>query len=156
MLYVLVCGKVPFDDQSMPALHAKIKKGVVDYPSWLSSGTCTLNLADGLSFRVRSDLTHMTECKHIMSRMLVTDPKARATMQEVMTHPWMTKGFNGPPDNYLPAREPLSSPLDPGVRLDASERSKRTKNFFLTQFHTQNFGHKLLSVRQISLMCDRR
>ena len=38
VLYVLVCGKVPFDDQSMPQLHAKIKKGVVDYPSWLSPG----------------------------------------------------------------------------------------------------------------------
>lgn len=38
VLYVLVCGKVPFDDQSMPALHAKIKKGLVDYPNWLSSG----------------------------------------------------------------------------------------------------------------------
>ena len=38
VLYVLVCGKVPFDDQSMPQLHAKIKKGVVDYPSWLSAG----------------------------------------------------------------------------------------------------------------------
>ncbi|KFA50921.1 hypothetical protein S40293_02435 [Stachybotrys chartarum IBT 40293] len=92
VLYVLVCGKVPFDDQSMPALHAKIKKGVVDYPSWLSS-----------------------ECKHLLSRMLVTDPKQRATMQEVMSHPWMTKGFNGPPENYLPPREPLSLPLDPEV-----------------------------------------
>jgi hypothetical protein len=29
---------VPFDDQSMPALHAKIKRGLVDYPAWLSSG----------------------------------------------------------------------------------------------------------------------
>jgi serine/threonine protein kinase len=38
VLYVLVCGKVPFDDQSMPALHAKIKRGVVEYPGWLSSG----------------------------------------------------------------------------------------------------------------------
>ncbi|PNY23110.1 Protein kinase kin1 [Tolypocladium capitatum] len=92
VLYVLVCGKVPFDDQSMPALHAKIKKGLVDYPSWLSS-----------------------ECKHLMARMLVTDPKQRATMQEVMSHPWMTKGFNGPPDNYLPAREPLSQPFNPEV-----------------------------------------
>ncbi|KAM4063121.1 kinase [Hirsutella rhossiliensis] len=92
VLYVLVCGKVPFDDQSMPALHAKIKKGLVDYPSWLSG-----------------------ECKHLMSRMLVTDPKQRATMHEVMGHPWMTKGFNSPPDNYLPAREPLSQPLDPEV-----------------------------------------
>lgn len=38
VLYVLVCGKVPFDDQSMPQLHAKIKKGVVDYPPWISAG----------------------------------------------------------------------------------------------------------------------
>jgi serine/threonine protein kinase len=38
VLYVLVCGKVPFDDQSMPQLHAKIKKGYVEYPPWLSTG----------------------------------------------------------------------------------------------------------------------
>lgn len=38
VLYVLVCGKVPFDDQSMPQLHAKIKKGNVEYPPWLSTG----------------------------------------------------------------------------------------------------------------------
>lgn len=38
VLYVLVCGKVPFDDQNMPALHAKIKRGHVEYPSWLTTG----------------------------------------------------------------------------------------------------------------------
>jgi serine/threonine protein kinase len=38
VLYVLVCGKVPFDDQSMPQLHAKIKKGHVEYPQGLSAG----------------------------------------------------------------------------------------------------------------------
>ncbi|KAF4980978.1 hypothetical protein FZEAL_3135 [Fusarium zealandicum] len=92
VLYVLVCGKVPFDDQSMPALHAKIKRGLVDYPAWLSS-----------------------ECKHLLSRMLVTDPKQRATMQEVLTHPWMVKGFNGAPENFLPTREPLTLPLEPEV-----------------------------------------
>jgi serine/threonine protein kinase len=41
VLYVLVCGKVPFDDQSMPALHAKIKRGLVEYPVWLSAGEHT-------------------------------------------------------------------------------------------------------------------
>ncbi|KAF8867339.1 Pkinase-domain-containing protein [Acephala macrosclerotiorum] len=92
VLYVLVCGKVPFDDQSMPALHAKIKKGIVDYPNWLSP-----------------------ECKGLISRMLVTDPKQRATLQEIMNHPWMTKGFGSPPENYLPVREPLQLPLDPSV-----------------------------------------
>ncbi|KAL1961964.1 hypothetical protein VTN77DRAFT_745 [Rasamsonia byssochlamydoides] len=92
VLYVLVCGKVPFDDQSMPQLHAKIKKGVVEYPQGLTA-----------------------ECRHIISRMLVTDPKQRASLTEIMNHPWMNKGFNGPPENYLPAREPLQLPLDPEV-----------------------------------------
>lgn len=47
--------------------------------------------------------------------MLVTDPKQRATMAEVMAHPWMNKGYNAPPDNYLPRREPITLPLDPEV-----------------------------------------
>ncbi|KAJ5491203.1 Protein kinase kin1 [Penicillium diatomitis] len=92
VLYVLVCGKVPFDDQSMPQLHAKIKKGVVEYPPGLTA-----------------------ECRHIISRMLVTDPKQRASLAEIMNHPWMNKGFSAPPENYLPAREPLQLPLDQEV-----------------------------------------
>ncbi|KAA8570368.1 hypothetical protein EYC84_002662 [Monilinia fructicola] len=86
---------VPFDDQSMPALHAKIKRGIVDYPNWLSP-----------------------ECKHLISRMLVTDPKQRATLQEIMTHQWMTKQYGGPPENYLPVREPLTLPLDDDIIND--------------------------------------
>ncbi|KAF8346312.1 hypothetical protein F5887DRAFT_883567 [Amanita rubescens] len=84
VLYVLVCGKVPFDDQSMPALHAKIKRGLVEYPVWLSA-----------------------ECKHLLSRMLVTNPSNRASLHEVLSHPWMVRGFNGSPDPHLVRREPL-------------------------------------------------
>jgi hypothetical protein len=47
--------------------------------------------------------------------MLVTDPKQRASLAEIMTHPWMNKGFNSPPENYLPHREPLQLPLDQDV-----------------------------------------
>ncbi|KAH9942815.1 Pkinase-domain-containing protein [Amylocystis lapponica] len=86
VLYVLVCGKVPFDDQSMPALHAKIKRGLVEYPVWLSA-----------------------ECKHLLTRMLVTNPAVRATLSEVLNHPWMLRGFRGPPDSHLVHREPLRS-----------------------------------------------
>lgn len=57
----------------------------------------------------------MLECKHIISRMLVTDPKHRATLAEILAHPWITKGFNTPPDNCLPNRELLQLPLDPKV-----------------------------------------
>ncbi|KAF8966120.1 hypothetical protein BDZ97DRAFT_1729406 [Flammula alnicola] len=84
VLYVLVCGKVPFDDQSMPALHAKIKRGLVEYPVWLSA-----------------------ECKHLLSRMLVTNPANRASLPEVMSHPWMVRGFMGPPAIHMVHREPL-------------------------------------------------
>ncbi|KAF8530212.1 Pkinase-domain-containing protein [Hysterangium stoloniferum] len=93
VLYVLVCGKVPFDDQSMPALHAKIKRGFVEYPVWLSA-----------------------ECKHLLSRMLVTNPASRATLNEVLNHPWMIRSFFGPPDPHLVHREPLRpDELDPQV-----------------------------------------
>ncbi|KAF8542088.1 hypothetical protein BDD12DRAFT_729996 [Trichophaea hybrida] len=92
VLYVLVCGKVPFDDQNMPALHAKIKRGQVEYPQWLSN-----------------------DCRNLLSRMLVTDPRNRASLQEIMTHPWLLKGYSGPPENHLPTREPLTLPLDPAV-----------------------------------------
>lgn len=47
--------------------------------------------------------------------MLVTDPKQRATLSEILNHPWITKGFNAPPENYLPHREPLQLPLDPQI-----------------------------------------
>ncbi|KAL7009368.1 Serine/threonine-protein kinase [Cystobasidiomycetes sp. EMM_F5] len=93
VLYVLVCGKVPFDDQSMPALHAKIKRGQVEYPAWLS-----------------------TECRHLLSRMLVTTPSNRATLAEVANHPWITKGYDGAPSSHMPFREPLRhGELDPTV-----------------------------------------
>jgi hypothetical protein len=84
VLYVLVCGKVPFDDQSMPALHAKIKRGLVEYPVWLSA-----------------------ECKHLLSRMLVTNPAARATLPEALAHAWTLRGYTAPPDVHLVRRDPL-------------------------------------------------
>ncbi|WFD18420.1 non-specific serine/threonine protein kinase [Malassezia caprae] len=84
VLFVLVCGKVPFDDPSMPVLHQRIKSGVVEYPAWLSP-----------------------ECKHLLSTMLVTNPHQRATMQDVMSHPWMMKDHDQPEPNYLPNRVPL-------------------------------------------------
>lgn len=43
----------------------------------------------------------------MLSRMLVTNPANRATLQEVAQHPWTTKGYDGPPNNHLPVREPI-------------------------------------------------
>ncbi|KAI5954873.1 KIN2 [Candida theae] len=92
VLYVLVCGKVPFDDQSVSVLHEKIKKGSVEYPNFLSK-----------------------ECINLLSRMLVVDPNRRASLYEICSHPWMNKGYDHKVSNYLPRREPLRLPLDPDV-----------------------------------------
>lgn len=92
VLYVLMCGEVPFDDKSMTVIHHKIKKGVVKYPAWLSPG-----------------------CRHLLSRILVTNPAERATMVEIMQHPWINKGFHGPPDNYFPHRPSLEPTADPEI-----------------------------------------
>ncbi|KDQ55757.1 hypothetical protein JAAARDRAFT_104724, partial [Jaapia argillacea MUCL 33604] len=92
VLYALVCGKVPFDDESLPALHAKIKRGLVEYPVWLSAGEWT--------------------SLHLLSLMLVTNPSVRAPLAKVLSHPWMVRSFSGPPDSHLVRREPLRSPED--------------------------------------------
>ena len=39
--------------------------------------------------------------------MLVTNPAARAPLSEVLSHPWMVRGYRGPPDSHLVHREPL-------------------------------------------------
>lgn len=92
VLYVLVCGKVPFDDPHVSVLHEKIKKGNVQYPSFISK-----------------------ECVSLLSRMLVVDPTKRASLQEVILHPWMNKGFDFIVPNYMPKRVPLTLPLDPEI-----------------------------------------
>lgn len=92
VLYVLVCGKVPFDDPVVSVLHEKIKRGNVEYPSFISR-----------------------DCVSLLSRMLVVDPTKRATLQEVIQHPWMNRGYEYATSNYLPKRAPLTLPLEPEI-----------------------------------------
>lgn len=76
VLYVLVCGKVPFDDQSMPALHAKIKRGLVEYPVWLSAGMSLLssNRTSGLAAKWSSLQSANTFCQECLLLILLPEP----------------------------------------------------------------------------------
>ena len=85
VLYVLVCGKVPFDDENSSVLHEKIKQGKVDYPNHLS-----------------------IEVISLLSKMLVVDPLRRASLKQVVEHPWMTRGYDYPPPSYVPRRIPMT------------------------------------------------
>jgi 5'-AMP-activated protein kinase, catalytic alpha subunit len=65
ILYALLCGTLPFDDESIPNLFKKIKSGMYSLPSHLSQ----------LS-------------KELIVRMLVVDPMKRITVPEIRAHPW--------------------------------------------------------------------
>ena len=65
ILYALLCGTLPFDDESIPNLFKKIKSGMYSLPSHLSQSA-----------------------RELILRMLVVDPIKRITMADVRQHPW--------------------------------------------------------------------
>lgn len=83
ILYALVCARLPFDDPHIPTLFRMIREGRYSIPPYVSS-----------------------ECRDLISKMLVVDLVNRATIADIRAHPWFQK--------YLPAylRAPPSGPAD--------------------------------------------
>ena len=69
ILFVMIAGQLPFEDQSLNGLFAKIESGRFTFPPYFSA-----------------------EAKDLISKMLVVDPAKRITVDGVMKHPWM-KGY---------------------------------------------------------------
>jgi 5'-AMP-activated protein kinase catalytic alpha subunit len=67
ILYALMCGSLPFDDENIPNLFKKIKNGMYTLPGHLS--------------KLSRDL---------IPRMLVVDPMKRITIPEIRQHPFFT------------------------------------------------------------------
>ena len=65
VLFILVTGCLPFDDNHIPALTQKIKKAEFTVPYTVS------------------DL-----CKDLIMRMLTSDPISRITINQIQHHPW--------------------------------------------------------------------
>lgn len=60
VLYVLICGALPFDGTTLSMLRSRVLSGKFKVPLFMS-----------------------TECERLVKRMLVVDPLKRATMQEI-------------------------------------------------------------------------
>ena len=65
VLYTMVCGFLPFEDDNQNILFGKIAKGLFSLPSFLSQS-----------------------CKDLLKKILVTDPKKRFGFEEIKHHPW--------------------------------------------------------------------
>ena len=68
ILFALLCGTLPFDDEHVPTLFRKIKSGVFPIPDYLNKPVVSLLVS-----------------------MLQVDPLKRATMEDIKKHEWFTK-----------------------------------------------------------------
>uniref|UniRef100_A0A8C1TS25 non-specific serine/threonine protein kinase n=1 Tax=Cyprinus carpio TaxID=7962 RepID=A0A8C1TS25_CYPCA len=66
VLYVLVCGALPFDGPSLPILRQRVLEG---------------------RFRIPYFMTE--DCEHLIRRMLVLDPSKRLSIGQIKEHKWM-------------------------------------------------------------------
>ncbi|KAJ2535783.1 Protein kinase, partial [Coemansia sp. RSA 1878] len=67
ILYVMMCGRLPFDDDHIPALFKKITSGVFTMPGYLSQGA-----------------------RALLSGLLQVDPLKRMSLAQVRQHVWFT------------------------------------------------------------------
>jgi len=67
ILYALLCGSLPFDDENIPNLFKKIKGGIYNLPSHLSPGA-----------------------RDLIPKMLLVDPLKRITIPEIRSA-WQLK-----------------------------------------------------------------
>uniref|UniRef100_A0A3P9D5Z3 non-specific serine/threonine protein kinase n=1 Tax=Maylandia zebra TaxID=106582 RepID=A0A3P9D5Z3_9CICH len=66
VLYVLVCGSLPFDGASLPALRQRVTEGRFRIPFFMSQ-----------------------DCENLIRKMLVVDPAKRISIAQIKQHRWM-------------------------------------------------------------------
>jgi carbon catabolite-derepressing protein kinase len=96
ILYVLLVGRLPFDDEHIPSLFAKIAKGTYSIPQWMPTGAAAL-----------------------IKKMLVVNPVQRATIENIREDPWfMTDlpAYLQPPDEEF-----YNTGVDPNKAITKSD-----------------------------------
>ncbi len=78
VLYTMVCGFLPFEDDNQNILFGKIAKGLFSLPSFLSPS-----------------------CKDLLKKILVTDPKKRYGFEEIKHHSWFMSVNNVMGKNFF-------------------------------------------------------
>lgn len=73
LLYALLCGFLPFEDDNIVVLYRKIQMGDYDCPDWLSESSVEL-----------------------LSEMLEVKPERRIGITELASHPWLVEGYDCP------------------------------------------------------------
>uniref|UniRef100_A0AAY4EFM8 non-specific serine/threonine protein kinase n=1 Tax=Denticeps clupeoides TaxID=299321 RepID=A0AAY4EFM8_9TELE len=73
VLYVLVCGALPFDGSTLQNLRARVLSGKFRIPFFMS-----------------------TDCEYLIRHMLVLEPSKRLSMEQICKNKWMKQGDPDP------------------------------------------------------------
>jgi len=95
VLYVLVCGALPFDGSTLQSLRDRVLSGRFRIPYFMSTGyyiqnihyikICTHTIfALHLHIEIR-----ITDCESLIRKMLVLEPSKRYTIPQIKRHRWM-------------------------------------------------------------------
>eukprot|EP00040_Diaphanoeca_grandis_P031145 m.185823 g.185823 ORF g.185823 m.185823 type:complete len:601 (-) comp32245_c0_seq1:436-2238(-) len=68
LLYALLCGFLPFDDDNTQRLYRLIQRGTYEIPPWLSERS-----------------------QQLIGQLLKHEPASRLTMEQLLCHPWLLK-----------------------------------------------------------------
>ncbi|XP_050777836.1 serine/threonine-protein kinase SIK3 isoform X5 [Gopherus flavomarginatus] len=134
VLYVLVCGALPFDGSTLQNLRARVLSGKFRIPFFMS-----------------------TECEHLIRHMLVLDPSKRLSMEQICKHKWMKLGEADAEFDRLIAEcqhlkiERQMEPLNEDVLLAMVEMGL-DKERTLQSLRTDAYDHYSAIY---SLLCDR-
>ncbi|XP_060921175.1 maternal embryonic leucine zipper kinase [Labrus mixtus] len=101
LLFALLCGYLPFDDDNCMVLYRKITRGKYDNPQWLSPGSVLL-----------------------LNQMMQVDPKRRISVRHLLDHPWVTKDYNSPVEWH--SRQPLGH-IDEDCITEMAVNMKRSR-----------------------------
>ncbi|KAI0134486.1 Pkinase-domain-containing protein [Xylariales sp. AK1849] len=112
ILYVLLIGRLPFDDDHIPSLFAKIQRGVFTIPTWCPQ-----------------------EAQQMIRKMLVVNPMQRATIDEIRQEPWFLKEL----PSYLapPVEEFLNTGVDPNKAIIPSDIAPNASQRVQEKLHNE-------------------
>jgi serine/threonine protein kinase len=89
ILYSLLAGELPFDDDCESTLQRKVIHLEYTMPSYFSSGKEKKNVANNLKYWLISFFIYVfIEVTDLIRKILKFDPSDRLTMNQITQHPW--------------------------------------------------------------------
>nr|CAH7712323.1 unnamed protein product [Callosobruchus chinensis] len=92
ILYALLVGALPFDDDNLRQLLEKVKRGVFHIPHFVPP-----------------------DCQSLLRGMIEVNPEKRLTLADINKHPWVTAGGKGELELELPMMEVVQTHVLPSV-----------------------------------------